>query len=169
MLFAKSFRSTKVSDADDVLSWSGLEHILIERSGRQHIVLRSRTTVLQLLIVGADVTAGPVKLRFEGEGKDARRFGLQLSALARITTGRKRSPPQPPAWTEHKLKLRNALIALDGRAAGASLREIAIVIHGKAAVDSKWETGLKDRTRRDLRRGLKLSQGGYRELLRQGW
>ena len=147
----------------------GLEHIVIEKNGRQHILLRARATVLQLVVIGEDVTTGPVNLIFEAGSENARRFSLQLSAYSRITSGKKRSSGAPPVWTLPVLKLRNALIALDGHAAGASLREIATAIHGRAAVDDGWETGLKDRTRRDLRRGLRLSESGYRELLRQGW
>ena len=158
-------------NSDDVTTWHGLDQVLIEQDGRQHVVLRDRGIVVQLDIKGADVMAGPVNLSFHTDGsKAARRNGLQLTMLNRIITSRRPKPAPLPDWTSQSLKLRNAIIALDGRAARASLREIAVVIHGQALVDRDWRTGgLKDRVRRYLRRGIKLSETGFRDLLRQGW
>lgn len=158
-------------NSDDVTTWRGLDQVLIEQDGRQHVVLRDRGIVMQLDIRGADVMAGPVNLSFHTDGSNAaRRNGLQLTMLNRIITTRRPKPTPLPEWTSQTLKLRNAIIALDGRAARASLREIALVIHGQALVDSDWRAGgLKDRVRRYLRRGIKLSENGYRDLLRQGW
>jgi hypothetical protein len=77
-----------------------------------------------------------------------------------------KQPPALPRWTPTAQKLRDALITLDGWVAQASYREIAVVIYGGAYVERNWETGLKDRMRRHLRRGLEFSQRRYREFLR---
>ena len=71
-----------------------------------------------------------------------------------------------PRWTATTLKLRDALVTLDGRMAGASYREIAIVLYGLDYVERNWMTGLKERMRRHFLRGLLFSTGRYRDLLR---
>jgi hypothetical protein len=40
------------------------------------------------------------------------------------------------------------------------------VIHGHTYVEDNWGTGLKDRMRRNFRRGLEFSRYRYRELLK---
>ena len=65
------------------------------------------------------------------------------------------------------MRLRDALIALDGDRAGATLREIAIVIYGRERIERDWPgKGLERRLRRDLQRGRALCNAGYRNLIR---
>ena len=69
---------------------------------------------------------------------------------------------------DHRLELRDALIALDGKCAGVTRREIARVIYGHAAVAAQWSDpsgGMKDRVKRSIKRGERLMSGGYRTLL----
>ena len=145
---------------------ASVEHILRDARGLQHVVLRGNGAAMQLLIRGADVAAEPVVLRFSVPGLGAIGDACRdLSRLRRILSPA--PPPLPlPGWTPTRLKLRDALIALDGRAAGASHRDIAAVLHGSAFVSANWELGLKERVRRHLTRGLTLAGGGYRALLR---
>jgi hypothetical protein len=58
------------------------------------------------------------------------------------------------------------MIALDGHAAGASYREIAVVLCGPHYIALDWRLALKERVRRLVRRGLALSRGGYRNFLK---
>lgn len=147
----------------------GLQHILIDAESRQHLVLRAHGVILQIAIEGADVIHGPVILDFHIRSQ-LRRSGHQLIMVDRFLSGNAPRSPPKPNWTSQARKLRDAIIALDGRAAGASHREVAIVIYGRAKVESEWgPAGLRDLVRRDLGRGLKLAMGGYRDLLRQGW
>ncbi|MFM9850370.1 MAG: DNA -binding domain-containing protein [Hyphomicrobiaceae bacterium] len=88
-----------------------------------------------------------------------------LAALRRILSPVSRRVA-PPRWTPTTRKLRDALLALDGREAGASYYEVALVLHGREYVERNWRTGLKRSMRHHLRRGLELSRGGYRNLLR---
>jgi hypothetical protein len=142
------------------------EHILVERDGRQHVVLRAHGAAIQLTIDGADVTAGPVALTFQVRGLTAVAPACDhLTALRRILRTRSRKTAGP-RWTATTLKLRDALVTLDGRMAGASYREIAIVLYGLAYVERNWWTGLKERMRRHFLRGLLLAYGRYRDLLR---
>jgi hypothetical protein len=147
-----------------VPSLPGLEHILVDARGRQHVVLRTNGAAMQLTISGADITEGPVALTFLVRGLGAMPEACAAFAdLRRILAARRQ--PASPCWTARTLNLRNALIALDGRAAGASHRQIAVVLHGKKRVVDTWQVGLKERVRRHLARGIALSAGGYRRLL----
>jgi hypothetical protein len=143
-----------------------LEHLLVEASGRQNVVLRSNRTSLQFPVEGDDLAAGPVRMSFLVHG-----FGTMSHAANQLTTLRRIVSATAQAttalrWAPAAQKLRDAFITLDGRAAQASYREIALVLYGHDYVERNWETGLKERMRRHLRRSLEFTQGRYRELLR---
>jgi hypothetical protein len=145
---------------------ASLEHILVEPNGRQNVVLRGNSASLQLSVTGADLLAGPVNIQFLVPGVDAiGRATGQLATVRRMLSPTLRPSPLP-TWTRAKLRLRDALVTLDGFASGASYRDIATLLHGRAYVERNWETGLKDRMRRHLRRGLVLSQQSYRDLIK---
>ena len=66
------------------------------------------------------------------------------------------------------LLLRDAIVSLDGRDAGASHREAAEVIFGIKRVRADWSARggwLKERMRRALAKGEELRDGGYRRAL----
>jgi hypothetical protein len=145
-----------------------VEHILFDASGRQHVVVRSGTTLTQFTVGGREALIGPVAF-----GLDLRRceeFGLVGKVLAALGRALRRSPNvrgETPSWSGQPLNLRDSLIALDCERAGAKLREIAIVIHGRARIEREWPGhGLRKKLSRDMERGRDLSKGGYRRLLR---
>lgn len=74
-------------------------------------------------------------------------------------------PTRPPRSTIAHLR---TLQALDGAASDASHREIAQVIFGARDVFERWHTDseLRAQVRYLLRRGERLVNGGYRELLK---
>ncbi len=143
------------------------EHILIDGRGRQHVVLRGNGLALQLLIEGVDVGSGPVALTFLVRGFDALRTASDHLWTLRRILSQASSARLPRRWTPTTRKLRDTLVTLDGRLAGASYHEIAVVLYGTRFVDLNWRTGLKERIRRHYSRGLTLSAGGYRGLLQQ--
>jgi hypothetical protein len=119
------------------------------------------------MIEGADLTARPVAVTFLVHGLAAIRKACdQLRLLDRILS--QDGTPSPPRvhWTPRTRNLRDALITLDGRGAGASHREIATVIHGAKDVATHWGAGLRQRIQRNYSRGEALAAGGYRDLLR---
>jgi|GEM_PF-6496418 len=66
------------------------------------------------------------------------------------------------------IKLRNALIALDGQLGGVSQRRIAEVIFGADTVRQDWDNGprsYKSKTRRLIKKGVSLMEYGYKDLL----
>ena len=91
----------------------------------------------------------------------------ELAALEGILSGSHHLPRAPPHWTARTKRLRDALIALDCRRAGAVCAEIAVVIYGRERIEREWPgKGLRQRLRRDLQRGRALCNGGYRGLHR---
>jgi hypothetical protein len=143
-----------------------LEHLLVEANGRQNVVLRANRTSLQFPVEGDDLAAGPVTMSFLVHGFGSlSRASDELTALRRIVSETAQTATSL-SWTPGAQKLRDAFVTLDGRVAQASYREIAVVLYGHDHVERNWETGLKERMRRHLKRGLDLTQGRYRELLR---
>jgi hypothetical protein len=66
-----------------------------------------------------------------------------------------------------KLQRCRQLVALDASLAGASYRDIAVLLYGETTVSANWQSGhLKDRVRYAVREGRRLMNGGYRELLK---
>lgn len=122
---------------------------------------------MQLLIEGADLLSGPVTLNFITRGISELGSTIdKLSTLRRILTCSSQFQHALRSWSTKTLRLRNALIALDGHGAGASYREIATIIFGKERVARDWpDPTLKDRVRRSLSRGQAYANGGYRTLI----
>jgi hypothetical protein len=148
---------------------SNVEHVLIDTLGRQHVILRSGADYLQLTIDGNGAAviapvAFSVLVRQRPEIAAAARH---LAALQGLLSASPTLPAPAVPWTANTLRLRDGLIAFDGHRAGASRREIAMVIYGRQRIEADWpRKGLKDRLRRDVERGIALCDGGYRNLLR---
>jgi len=91
----------------------------------------------------------------------ANRFieGLERKAIE----SRKRTPVPSRAGRFHA----SVLQALDGNAAGASQREIAVALHGAKWVSRRWtpDGELRASIRYFLKRGALLVGGGYRRLI----
>lgn len=90
----------------------------------------------------------------------------QLKRLHRFTEQAPTAATRAALATDERLH--HALIALDGRLAGKTYREIAITIFGEKRVAEEWQGPsqfLKDRTRRLVAKGTELMMGGYRDLL----
>lgn len=147
---------------------AGLRRFLKTPDGRSHLLYNCGDHVLQLRIHGADATK-PVQLLVEAvvapELQQARLLGL--ATLNRLWHG-EADPRRPLSTLPSSDRLRFVLRALDGSLAGASYREIAIVLFGATRVRSDWsdDTGhLKNRVRRAAQRGRMLMAGRYRCLL----
>ena len=81
----------------------------------------------------------------------------------RSVGAKKRKPPPNRAGRFHA----SVLQALDGAAAGASHREIAVAIHGDKWVSRRWtpDGELRAAIRYFLKRGARLVAGDYRRLI----
>jgi hypothetical protein len=104
-----------------------------------------------------------VKLPFD------RLFDIRAAAATRLWRALSdRNPGPDPALPsrQRRDRLIQALRALDGRLAGASYRDVAVTVFGRAIEGPAWKThDLRDRTIRAVRYGQSLMQGGYRQLL----
>jgi hypothetical protein len=80
-----------------------------------------------------------------------------------------RRPPPGVAWPVDRIALMHmrSLQALDGIAAGASQRAIAMALFGMARVLRDWhaDSDVRAQTRHLIDRGNELVRGGYRRLL----
>jgi hypothetical protein len=161
------YASSNRNESTFLPSLPSLEHVLIDGTGRQHVVLRANQASIQLTIEGADLTVRPAAITFLVPGCDAvAKARDQLDLLDRILSPNRAPSSVLPRWTTRTRNLRDALITLDGRRAGASHREIAILIYGAEDVAADWGVGLRQRMQRHYSRGATLAAGSYRDFLR---
>jgi hypothetical protein len=136
--------------------------LLMRLDGRMTLHLRCRARALTLPVSYAPGGL-PVPAGFLIPVHD------KVSVTAAMRLLRTLQPDRPlHAWTAQRLSLRDALIAFDASAAGLHYREIAALIVGSERVREEWRrdaTALKDRVRRAVKRGCRLVEGGYRDLL----
>jgi hypothetical protein len=154
----------------DLAHLATVRAVLIDASGTEHIVLRAGYRSVTLRSQGMSVVDAPVNLTFLIDGLvglpgSARLLRLTRSLLDR-TLHAKMECTGPAPW--HR-KLREALLALDAYQAGASQREIAVILFGRKMADQAWRKGdlsLKQRVHRAVAKGRVLSDGDYIALLR---
>lgn len=167
---AQASRVARAGDLD-LVSPSPVVHICVDPAGNQYIVLSGPGLQVQLVITGVLVTSMPVTLAFETIGVSnlphaQSAFGVLTQLLVKQALSERDDRPGPVERRE----LRDALIALDGKAFGASHREIAQVIYGTERVETEWgdtDSPLRQKIKRDLARGRRLMNGSYRDLLRR--
>jgi hypothetical protein len=115
-----AYASSKRSERIFLPSLPSLEHILIDVSGRQHVVLRANQASIQLTIEGGDLTTRPAAITFLVSGferiAEARH---QLDLLDRVLSANRVPSSVLPRWTTRTRNLRDAFITFDGRRAGA--------------------------------------------------
>lgn len=145
-----------------------VEHILIDPTGRQHVVLRAHGLALQLEIDGADIVKEPVKLTIVTGGVGLLgRTAAKLTHLRRILSAHPVQSDVASRWTARTLNRRDGLIVSDCITAGDTEREAGTILFGAAAVLRDWRRGsLRQRIRRDKLRAEEFIFGGYRKLLK---
>lgn len=147
-------------------------HLHLDALGRQYLILKGTATHVVLHISGPLVTTGPVHIRVLIEGMTALDHTISLlSALSHLVHGSRPSLVIDRPGRVEAIKLRDALIAIDGEQMGATRREIATVIYGADRVAEEWNDPsgrLKAVIKRDVLRGRRLVAGGYRQLVAGG-
>ena len=142
-----------------------MPHIVEGPANIEHLLIRTTTRSVILRLHGAHVIDSPVVLTFQVPGlAKARPLGALLTALPDLLSAAPRHAKQSIRQT----LMRNALMALDGRRAGASYRDLAAIIYGTRVADEAWKNqnrSLKDRLHRALTFGIAMRDGGYRKLL----
>ena len=91
---------------------------------------------------------------------------LTAMRLARWLRRKTAGPDPAPLSVARRMRLVQVLRALDARADGASLRDIAEGLFGRRLSGRAWQdSDLQARTRRLVRSGAALSRDGYRDVL----
>ncbi len=144
---------------------SCLQHIVVRHDGTQCLLVQSTDLSIALHVRGDRILDTPVDLTFQLHRLFfAAKAGLWLSKLPGLL-----ATPQRRVWkTPRRKQLRDALIAFDGHLAGADYRDLALLIFGRAQVETEWSSSnriMKDNVIRSLRRGRALVQGGYLRLI----
>lgn len=134
------------------------------------------------LLLTIEQESVPSRVSLDPELSEGARFDFVLPANARIralwpsATRMMRDLQRPRRCSPRRRSLRptreslihlRALQALDGEAAGATHREIASAVFGADEVFQRWSTDseLRAQLRHLLRRGHRLVEGGYKQLL----
>lgn len=121
---------------------------------------------IQVLIIAGSSSVNPLAavVPLDDDGLD------RIEAIEQLWRAlhQRHAAPRFHLTHQQRHRLREMLRAVDGRADGASYREIAEVLFGTARVSSDpWKTSpLRDRTYRLVRSGARMIGGGYRSLLR---
>lgn len=90
-----------------------------------------------------------------------------LTAVSRALAGSPNGPPSGEPLTRTRMVHMRALLALDAQAAGASERDVALVVFGETDRGPAWNaSALRANVRYLLRHGRAFRDGRYRDLLR---
>lgn len=149
-----------------VLSVPGAPHAQrADPEGRWRIHGTGRFAVHLLMLRGARAD-GPLTIVTPLDADGPARLAMAARAW-RILQGAP-DPLDDQLTAQRRGRLARALRALDGRAAGASHREIAMALFGAGRVaEMPWKSSaLRDQTLRLVRDGTALVAGDYRRLLR---
>lgn len=147
-------------------------HVHFDGLDRQIVTLENENCRVTLIIDGALTTGGPVHLRIGGVGvSNLADYVYRINGLAHLLIGQKYFGPQRRPGPVDARHIRNAIIAYDGENAGVARRQIASVIYGENAVRDEWTDPsgrLKATVKRDVLRGRRLVEGGWRDLIAAG-
>ncbi len=127
-------------------------------------VLELRGALYRVLIDALDRGAPAVMLPLDGLFEIRARAAIRLW---RALNGGAPGPDPAALSQQRRVRLLDALRALDGRQDGASYRQIADALFGRKPISSSdWKThSLRDRVIRTVHLGETLMQGDYRRLL----
>jgi hypothetical protein len=144
--------------------------VLVARTdvGDQQVLVCDGPRRLRLSVIEGDILGGPVTCRLalpRPGGAGAALEGLRALVALRDTG---RLPAAAPRASNRARRWLESLRAFDARRAGASQREIAILLFGQERVRQDWSGGsnyMRMRVQRLLRTADRLVAGGYRGLL----
>ena len=168
MLEAVARRAAPGTRASFVLADQAcIRHVVIGPDDIEHLLIRTSERSLTVRVTGHRASRGPVHLKFvipaESRVKEAAAI---LASYPDLLTMRSRWVKK----TSEQMLTRDAFIAFDGHAAGASYREMAEAVHGQKRVREEWSgrgCSMKERMRRDLAKGQALCHGGHWKLVEQ--
>jgi hypothetical protein len=166
MLNATAIRARTSAKADLNLSeLSCIRHVVIEPDEAQRLLVHTTDKSVAIVLRGEAIISTPVNVRFHVDGMaESATAGAVLMRLAKMLT----VAPRYAVQSVRRNLLRNAMMALDGRRAGASYRDIANVAFGHDRASSAWNSpsrAMKDQMVRALAKGEMLANGEHLLLL----
>lgn len=140
------------------------------RDGDEHCLLYRGRNHIHLHVIDGTLLEGPVQLRFyigwsgvfEPAISTLRRF-LYLCRSGDIL-------PDRPVSDRTRHRALSMLRVHDALTAGASIRDIGIMLFGLARIEAEWRDpgeSLKSQCRRLIAAARTMAAGGYKELLRK--
>ena len=151
---------------DRALRTGRVTHLTDARQ-REHLLIRTANGALQGRYRGLPLFAGHA-IKCDVSLSNISEAGAQADVLAEARRVLALGQAGAPALTQKALRLRNALVALDGHAAGLAYRETAMILYGEDRVSQAWRgepAAMKSEMARLLRKGQHLRDGGYFRLL----
>ena len=148
-----------------LVSFAG-QRAVLATPNREVVSIERGCRSANLVVTDGSFLVGKRAFKFHHNGlKSAARHFETLKLLTQFATeiGNSTSP-----MASSDCKYRDYLVALDGRLAGKSYRDIAEVLYGSDRIGAYWADdtrGLKSKVRRAVECGLALMNGGYRDLL----
>lgn len=145
--------------------WATLAH---GADGREYLALSDGWRRIRIDVVDGTLGSGPVRLQYRMSGFT--RLEPRLLAARRLLSlwqRRRFLRALFPPVTGLARRL-EALRTADALADGASYREIAVALFGKARVQAEWRTDsdfLLMRVRRRVAEARRMAEGGWRDLL----
>lgn len=162
-------RVSKDIGAFDIGRWAPNAVIVKDKDSSEHLLLHRGEQRIHLHIMSGTLLEGPVLLHFDTSG--ASHVEPVLATLQRFMHLYHRGEWIPERALSGRVTRRTllALRAHDARAAGASIRDIGIMLFGRARVEAEWRDpgeSLKSQCRRLIALARKMAHGGYKDLLR---
>ncbi len=155
-------------DAIDPATFAEWLALARSEDGREHVVITDGFRRIRLDVAAGSLAAGPVRLRYRLEGIAALRPRvLPLRRLLALCDNRRFAVSLFPL--DPKIgRFVDMLRVHDGLIAGASLGDLAEVLYGTEAGDTKARRSdsLRSRVRRLVREARAMAAGGYRDLMR---
>ncbi|WP_449470581.1 DNA -binding domain-containing protein [Sphingobium chungangianum] len=144
---------------------SAVRATVVRGDQREHVLLGSGAGAIRLDVAGGSLLEGPVSLMHDLSGV----VDLEptLAALRRFLNFRRTGhlTVVPPA----SQRLRRQVLALrvhDALVAGASIRDVGVMLFGLDRIREEWAgEALKSQCRRLIAMARDMATGGYRELL----
>lgn len=151
---------------DQTVAKCRVEH-LVDWDGHEHLIIRGKQCSIQVRCHDLSLYhPTPVKMSFNVSDVDEIERYSKILEQSKLVFGD--YIVSPPPFTRKAQLMRNGLIALDGRRAGLTDRQIASIIEGTETVEAgvaKGDRSLIRRVRTYRDKAQALCGGGYRDLL----
>jgi hypothetical protein len=138
-----------------------IPHIVIGPGRVEHLLIRTTQASLTISLIGHRASQAPVRLTFQiPVSPELEQAAAMLASYPDLMS----KPPRRTRRTRYQRFIRDSFIAVDGRNAGASHREVAEATFGYRRMREEWSARggwMKEHVRRALAKGQDMSSGGH--------